>query len=173
MSEPNQLPIDSTARELIVSGTRLLARRQVGDAIALLEEALTHAPESFDARLNLSAAYILQKRFKDAVPVLESLSESHADNVQVWTNLGAAYLGNPVLADDARQQRAIAAFERAYALDVKAPHVAYNLGLIYRDRREAAQAIAWFERALEANPADDDARHWIEQLGRHNPQDTA
>jgi tetratricopeptide (TPR) repeat protein len=82
----------------------------------------------------------------------------------VWTNLGAAYLGNPVLAGDAQQRRALDAFAQALKLDPAAPHVAYNIGLVYRDRRETAAAISWFERALQANPLDEDARKLIQRL---------
>jgi tetratricopeptide (TPR) repeat protein len=82
----------------------------------------------------------------------------------IWTNLGAAYLGNPVLATDAQQQQAIAAFEQALALNPAAPSVAYNIGLIYRDRQENEQAIHWFRRAVQTNPRDKDARRILKRL---------
>lgn len=50
-------------------------------------------PEHLDASLNLSGAYILTKKFKQAVRLLETLREQAPDNAMVWTNLGAAYLG--------------------------------------------------------------------------------
>ena len=83
---------------------------------------------------------------------------------QQWTNLGAAYLGNPVLATAEQQDKAIAAFERALECDPVAPHVAYNLGLIYRDRNDRDRAIHWFTRALQADPLDRDARRILEKL---------
>jgi tetratricopeptide (TPR) repeat protein len=80
--------------------------------------------------------------------------------------LGAAYLGDPDEAEDKDQQRAIAAFEQAIKLDPLAPNVAYNLGLIYRDRQDNGNALHWFKRALEADPNDKDAKHYIEQLSK-------
>ncbi len=96
--------------------------------------------------------------------MLEPLREFESDHVMLWTNLGAAYLGNPILALKEEQTKAIAAFERAIELNPIAPNVAYNLGLIYRDRRDFNEAIKWFERAVQANPNDKDAKMLIERL---------
>ena len=60
--------------------------------------------------------------------------------------------------------RAIAAFERAIELNPATPNVAYNLGLIHRDRDEVDKALYWFQRALQTNPNDGDARSHIEKL---------
>jgi tetratricopeptide (TPR) repeat protein len=102
----------------------------------------------------------LTKKFKKAVEVLEPFSQGGvaATNAMLWTNLGAAYLGNPILARDEEQLRAIAAFEKALDINPIAPNVAYNIGLIYRDRQELENAIHWFDRAIRANPNDQDAR---------------
>jgi Tfp pilus assembly protein PilF len=82
----------------------------------------------------------------------------------VWVNLGAAYLGNPVLASDKQQLRAIDAFETALQLDPASPNVHYNLGLIYVDRAEPDLAVAAFRQAADVNPADADARLWLRKL---------
>jgi tetratricopeptide (TPR) repeat protein len=98
------------------------------------------------------------------VPILEKAIAHESGNAMVWTNLGAAYLGNPALATAEQQDKAIVAFERALACDPAAPHVAYNIGLIYRDRDDRERAIHWFTRALQANPLDPDARRILERL---------
>lgn len=149
-------------------GSELLHRGKVDEAVTLLQKAHSLRPEHFDTSLNLSGAYILTKKFKQAVTLLEKLCEEAPDNAMVWTNLGAAYLGNPVLARDEEQLQAIAAFEKAIAIDPVAPNVAYNIGLIYRDRRDYEMAIAWFRRALQANPNDQDARNLIDKLKKLN-----
>ncbi len=163
-SNAQQHKADSKFKALFRRGTELLHRGKAQEAAALLEEAHSLKPEHLDASLNLSGAYILTKKFKQAVRLLETLREQAPDNAMVWTNLGAAYLGNPVLARDEEQLRAIAAFEQALVLNPIAPNVAYNIGLIYRDRRENEMAIAWFQRALQANPNDQDARNLITRL---------
>ena len=145
-------------------GTELLHRGQVEQALPYLERANELEPAHFDAALNLSGAYILTKKFGRAVGLLEPFQESYADNEMLWTNLGAAYLGNPILAKDADQERAIAAFKQALEVNPIAPNVAYNLGLIYRDRRDTEAAAGWFRRAIKANPNDRDAQMLLAKL---------
>jgi tetratricopeptide (TPR) repeat protein len=149
-------------------GTHLLMKGETAKAVPLLEKAVALEPTHLDAALNLSGAYILTKKFRQATAVLEPLRDDHAQNPMLWTNLGASYLGNPVLAREEEQVQAIAAFERAYELNPATPHVAYNIGLIYRDRREADKAIFWFQRAVQANPQDADAQRLIQKLSGAN-----
>ncbi len=139
---------------------------QAEEARKLLEQAHRLNPEQTEVTLNLAGAYILTKRYPLAVSLLEALSQREPDNPMVWTNLGAAYLGNPVLAKDQHHERAIAAFKKAYDLNPRTPHIAYNLGLIYRDRREVESALHWFQQALLADPNDKDARWHVELLTR-------
>ena len=157
---------DADFFDLLRQGTQALHQGQVGTAVELLELAHQLEPANGDVTLNLGGAYILSKKFKQAVALLEPLSQREADNPMVWTNLGAAYLGNPVTATAERQRQAIAAFEQAIEIDPKTPNVAYNIGLIYRDRKEIEQALHWFRRALAANPNDKHAANFIEQLSK-------
>ncbi len=156
----------SDFHKLLSRGTAALHQGKIDEARKLLEQAHQLDQTDGNAILNLAGVYILSKRFKQAVELLEPLSKTEPDNPMVWTNLGAAYLGNPVLASEENQKKAIAAFERALEIDPQVPHVAYNLGLIYRDRQEYGQAITWFRRALETNPDDKDAHHYIERLSK-------
>jgi tetratricopeptide (TPR) repeat protein len=155
---------DEKIPRLVRVGTRLLRERKTAEALPLLLEAYRLDNDNLDAALNLSSAYILTGRFSRARQVLERLRERHPQNAMVWTNLGAAFLGNPVLATDEAQRRAIDAFEHALSIDPTAPSVAYNIGLIYRDRRDREKAINWFRRALRTNPADRDAERIVGRL---------
>lgn len=116
--------------------------------------------------INLGGAYILQGKHDRAVPVLEAASRLEPDNPMVWANLAAAYLGKLPFATEERQDQAIAAYERALALDARAAHVHYNLGLIYVERNDLLRASAHFHRALETDPTDRDARSWLEKIRR-------
>lgn len=149
---------------LLKRGAQLLHRGELPEAVAVLEKAQAIEPANPDVALNLSGGYILTRRFKQAVDILEPLSVQEPHNAMVWTNLGAAYLGNPVLAKDEEHEKAIAAFKRALEINPTTPNVAYNLGLIYRDRQEKETAVLWFERALQANPQDKDAQAIIARL---------
>jgi tetratricopeptide (TPR) repeat protein len=88
----------------------------------------------------------------------------------VWSNLAAAYLGQLPLATSERQQRAIGAYERALALDASAPHVHYNLGLIYLERDEPLRATSHFYSALETDPSDRDARYWLDRIRQESSE---
>jgi len=152
--------------ELLRAGTRALQLGKAEQARKLLERAHKLNPDDYHVTLNLAGACILSKKFGPAINLLEPLSQREPTDPMVWTNLGAAYLGNPVLAKDAEHQRAIAAFQKAYELNPQAPNVAYNLGLIYLDRQETGEALLWFKRAIAANPADKDAQNYVTQLSR-------
>jgi tetratricopeptide (TPR) repeat protein len=149
---------------LFQEGTSLLHQGKANEATPLLERANHLKPEHVDAAINLSGAYILSGKFNWAVSLLEDLTQREPQNAMVWINLGAAYLGNPILASGEQQLQAIGAFEQALKLDPAAPNVAYNLGLIYRDRREIDRAAYWFEQALQANPKDPDAHRILQRL---------
>ncbi|MDX1617106.1 MAG: tetratricopeptide repeat protein, partial [Candidatus Promineifilaceae bacterium] len=139
MSKPRQDNPDFD--RLFREGTRLLHAGRAERARDLLDEAHALRPDHADAALNLSGALILTRKFRRAVRLLEDLVEVQPDNPMVWTNLGAAYLGNPVLADDRMQRRAIEAFKQALELNPAAPNVAYNIGLICRDRGDIERAL--------------------------------
>jgi Flp pilus assembly protein TadD len=132
--------------------------------VELLEIAHKQKPDHADAAINLGGAYILSGRFKAAVAVLEIATAVEPENPIAWTNLGAAYLGNPVLAKDDEQLQAIAAFSTALELRPASPSVAYNIGLIYRDRNEWNEAERWFREAVRTNPYDRDARSLLKKM---------
>lgn len=143
---------------------RLLGQNRPGEALKLLLPLFRVAPQHPDVLINLSGAYVLQRRWNKAVQVLTKAVEHHPDNPMLWMNLGAAELGRLETAGPRQQERAIAAYERALAVDAETPNAHYHLGLIYKERGELSRAAAFFQRALEVNPADQDARVWLDRL---------
>lgn len=158
--------VQDRVRRLVSEGARLLAARRPGEAAARLAEALALDPQNTPAAINLGGAYILQGKYARAIPVLEAAARLEPENAMVWSNLAAAYLGRLSLATRENQDKAVAAYERALALDPRAPHVHYNLGLIYLERRDMLRAAAHFYGALETDPADRDARYWLDWIER-------
>jgi Tfp pilus assembly protein PilF len=77
-----------------------------------------------------------------------------------------SYLGKQPFATTEMQDRAIEAYEKALSLDPNAPHVHYNLGLIYLERDDPIRASAHFYGALESDPSDRDAQLWLERIRR-------
>ncbi len=175
MTKPDEQPVDphetlderaARARLLVGEGARLLAERRPGEAVAKLTEARKLDPLNVAAAINLGGAYILQGKFRLAAPVLEAVAILEPDNAMIWTNLAAAYLGKLPLSSAEEQDKAIQAYERALALDPRAPHIHYNLGLIYLERRDRPRAAAQFEKALQVDPADRDAAMYLDKLRR-------
>ena len=152
------------ARRLLNRGASLLEQGKAEEAIPHLERAHQLDNSSVPAQINLGGAYVLAGRHEKGVPLLEAARDAEPLNVMVWINLGAAYLGNPILATPEQQMQAIRAFERALELNPAAPNVNYNLGLIFIDRNENDLAVAAFQRAVQVNPLDRDARAWLRKL---------
>lgn len=151
----------------------LLRQNRPQEAAQLLEPLYEQAPSHPDVAINLGGAYILQRKWNQAVKVLGKAAIANPDNAMLWTNLGAAELGNIQMAGPRQQERAIRAYERALQADPTAPNVHYHLGLIYKDRGELMRASAFFQRALEVNATDRDARYWLDQLGKLIAQEQA
>ncbi len=154
--------------QLLRRGARFLQEGKALEALSPLQRAYQFEPDNVAVAINLAGAYILLGRHREAIPLLEEASQAEPHNPMIWTNLGAAHLGNPVLATPEQQTRAIAAFERALMLDPTAPHVHYNLGLIFLDRGEQDAALAAFRRALQVNPFDRDAANYVRLLTAHS-----
>lgn len=153
-------------RRLLAEGAQLLSERRPGEAIAPLMKVHEMDPDNVVAQINLGGAYILQGKHKQAVPFLERAAKLEPDNAMVWMNLAAAYLGKLPFATREMQDRSITAFKHALALDPRAPHVNYNLGLIYLERNDFEQAALYFYAALETDPNDRDAETWLDRIRR-------
>ena len=162
--EPSGAADHNRAHELLNQAAHLLREGDVQEALDLLEMAHRLDATSVPILLTFGGANILAGRHRHAIPLLEAARDAEPDNVMVWINLGAAYLGNPVLATPEQQALAIAAFEQALALDPEAPSVHYNLGLIYVDRGEFDRARLAFRRAIQSNQGDRDAHVWLRRL---------
>lgn len=153
-------------RDALNQSAQLLHQNRPGEALTALEPYMDRLPNDADLAINAGGAYILQRKWDKAVDVLSKAAKATPDNVMLWTNLAAAELGRLELAGPRRQDRAIEAYEKALAIDPRAHNVHYSLGLIYKERGELTRAAAFFQRALEVNPADRDAPYWLKQIDR-------
>lgn len=68
-------------------GTELLLAGEAEKAIESLMQARALDADHVQAALNLSGAYILTKRFRKAIALLETLAERAPENPAVWQNL--------------------------------------------------------------------------------------
>lgn len=150
--------------QALMASAGLLSRNRPGEAVELLLPFFKQGIANADLAINLGGAYILQRKWERAARVLRHAVELHPQNAMLWTNLAAAELGVLETAGPQQQERAIRAYEQALQADAAAPNVHYHLALIYHKRGELNRAVAFFQRALEIDPADRDARSWIDRL---------
>ena len=151
-------------REALNTSARYLGQNRPEDAIEVLEPLRKKAAHIPDVAINLGGAYILLRKWNKAVRVLEPAAHQHTQNAMLWANLAAAYLGRLETAGPQQQLQAIAAYEHVLAIDPKAPNVHYHLGLIFKERGDLANAQRYFQGALDVNPADRDARLWLDRI---------
>jgi len=161
---PNEPVSPEELRRTLNESAQLLTQNRPGEAVEKLLPLHGALPDHPDVAINLGGAYILQRKWDKAVDILEDTAEKHPGNAMVWTNLAAAYLGRLELSGPKQQERAIFAYQRALQADPQAPNVHYHLGLLYKERNELMRASAFFQRALEVNPADRDARRWLRRM---------
>lgn len=162
-SRPDPIPADEY-RQILNASARLLQANRPGEAVALLEPLHSRFPHDPDLVINLGGALILQRKWDKAVEVLLPAARQHMGNPMLWTNLAAAHLGRLETSGPKQQRQAIVAYEQALRADPKAPNVHYHLGLIYKEQGNLSRAAALFQRALEVNPNDKDARRWLDRI---------
>ena len=155
------------ALELSNEAAAYLRQGKPEKALPLLRRAIELDPDEPNVLLNLGGTYVLLGRHEEAVAVLTRATEVAPDEEMIWANLGAALLRLPAERQPEDELRAIAAFERALAINSRAPHAAYNLGLIFRDRGEWKEAARCFRLALAADPEDKDAKSLLRQAEEH------
>ncbi len=151
-------------RQALNESARFLTQNRPGEAVDKLTPLYEQAPDDPDVLINLSGAYILQRKWDRAVKLLEKAVKIHPKNAMLWMNLGAAQLGRLETAGPRQQERAINAYQKALQANSETPNAHYHLGLIYKERGELVRAAAFFQRALEVDPNDRDARTWLDRL---------
>ncbi len=151
------------ALQLLNEGARLLRSQRPGEALPLLQQAYELLPDDPDIAINLGGALVMANKWNKAVTFLEQAVQQHPDNARLRLNLAAAYLGRLELSSRSRQDQAIEAYKKAIELDPVAPSAQYNIGLIYAEQESWEQAADWFQAAVRANPADQDAAYWLKK----------
>ncbi len=117
------------------------------EAIALYETALKAKGREHDVALlnNLTVAYRLAKRFKDAEATARKVLSRTKDNPDAYKNLALIYydMGNYRLAE--------LISGNARKLDEKDPGVFNNLGMIYLKMDDRRRALGQFQKAVSLN----------------------
>lgn len=178
MTDPNSTNTPATdqdsrqdALQFLNEGARLLRSQRPDEALPPLQRAYELLPDDPDVAITLGGALVMAHKWSKAVSLLEQAVEQHPENAQLRLNLAAAYLGRLELSPRSRQDMAIEAYKKAIELDPLAPSAQYNIGLIYAEQASWEQAAEWFQAAVRANPADQDAAYRLKKARASQLQD--
>jgi tetratricopeptide (TPR) repeat protein len=127
-------------------GIALARQHNLPEAISALKVARTLAPNSSDIRSNLAQVYLAQGSLNLAIKEGETAIELNPQNVPALRALADAHL----LAGDAKRAQEL--LREVLALLPSDPIVHHRLGVVSRAQRNASEAMAHFEQALEENP---------------------
>jgi type IV pilus assembly protein PilF len=151
------LRIDDADPEVHYLGAVILLAFCVGDETSpdcRFEEAERHARQALesasemrDAKNILGVILVHQKKYDDAVAVLEPLAKDilYGSPEKAWGNLGWAYL------ERGNTDEAIVALRRALTVEPRFCVGGYRLGLAYEKKGEYSLAQEAFTKALETD----------------------
>ncbi|MDR3406996.1 MAG: c-type cytochrome biogenesis protein CcmI [Methylovirgula sp.] len=128
-----------------------IGRTDINAAIARVEAHLAQNPKDGLGYQVLAQAYLLVRRFGDAVSAAQiavQLRPNNADTLTVYGETLAVAAGGIVTAD-ARKQ-----FEKALAIDPGAPKALFFLGLAAQQENDRATARSYWQKLLAEAPAN-------------------
>jgi Flp pilus assembly protein TadD len=139
----------------LLLGQVKLAESQPKAAEPELRKALSLQPALMDANVSLAKAVQLQGRNDEAIGLLEKAIQGGANTVDAWAALGSTYRRA------GRFQKALEAHGKVVEM---APTVARGYELLGADHYATGQwnlAVSNYDDALEREPNDANARHWL------------
>jgi tetratricopeptide (TPR) repeat protein len=118
-------------------------------------------PDSIEALANIGKVQTIRKDFAKALPYLEKAVSLRPDYASALSTLGAIKIeeGNFELAEEYLTRALKTSTSRETLLTIHG-----NLGILYLKRRDRQRAIESFEKVLELEPGDRQARAALERL---------
>jgi Tfp pilus assembly protein PilF len=126
-------------------GVAYMNQQKFAEAQKYFEKALAADPKFGIARLNLGIALLSQQKLEPARAALEEAVRLLPNDPYAWYNLGLVYK------DTGETEKAIDAFKHVTQLSPEAD-AHYFLGYLYTQLQRYDQAIAEFQKALNAFP---------------------
>lgn len=146
------------AEGFILESQIYTALKEYDNAEKSIKKALTAAPENAFAQIRYATLLYKQRRFNEALKIIEPVSAAKKDHkwAALWHGL--------ILDALKKKKEAIAMFEKAIAIDPKFDTAIYNLGCCYLNSRprQYVRAREHFQRVLHVNPSFKEAYY---QLG--------
>lgn len=139
-------PAFSTAVSAGETNRRLAGRR--GESAA---EQLTNEAKSL----------VKQKRYSEAIPILQEAASYDSRSAEIHFYLGSAYYHTKEL------EKAIAEYETVLRLEPRTAEATFNIGSCYENLRRYDDALKWYEKYVNENPSASDVadvRRNIEEI---------
>jgi len=137
--------IAAVAGVVLFFGVLTVMRNEVyGDPITLWADALKKAPEKDKLYTNLSAAYLERGNIDKAIGIMELSIKQGNRAITTYLNLATAYY----MKDDLQKAEEIMLLLKG---SISAEIYYYNLGSIYKQKKEYRKAIETFTKATENN----------------------
>lgn len=112
------------------------------DALSIYQDMIKIVPDDFDALASLGVGLYMEKRYREALPVLESALRIKPDDVGINRTLGSTYLG--LNQDD----KAVVAFKKAVDGDPETESLNYGAYDLADANKQLPLALAWAEKAV-------------------------
>ena len=113
----------------------------------------------------LGQAYLFDKQYAKAAPLLDKFARAHADSSGAWYNLGIA------LSRSSQWKPAAAALEQTIKLAPTNNTALLELGYVYESDKQYDKALAAYQRVYDASgQRDQTAREGIDRVKQAKPQ---
>lgn len=104
---------------------------------------------------NLAKVYIKEKKFNEAITVLQQGLEQDSKNYSLWFDLALAYKGN------LQWKEAKNAYKTVLTINPKLHQAYFNLAYLCFNDNEPEKAIKCYEKALETLPNDFESTYFL------------
>jgi tetratricopeptide (TPR) repeat protein len=112
----------------------------------------------------LGQAYLIDKQYEKAAPLLDKFARAHTDSSGAWYNLGLAY------SRSSQWKPAAEALEQGVKLAPTGMAALLELGYVYESDKQYDKALAAYERAYEASGRKDQtAKAGIDRVKQAKP----
>ncbi len=154
--------IHDTVCESVAEALKLSISREVRNQIARAATTNLDAFEFYSKGRAFLERYEVAVNVDFAIQMFDESLKLDRDFALAYAGLGEAYWRKyQDTRDNVWVQPAIAASDRALALDPEQAEVRISLGIIYHGTGKVEKAIEEFELAVELRPANDDAFRWL------------
>lgn len=149
----------SVMKDLGIAYSRV---NQDADALRVFEELVKNNQADAEAMSWMGFAYLNQKRYDEAIRVLEGAKSSGAFNLAVWTNLANAYAA---VGDDTSRGKAVQLYKQIAEKDPRNPVPFYNMGTQYMTMGLYSEAITALKKGVELAPTGPQAKFALNNIG--------